>query len=231
MNIIRRLKRLVHAAIIKRCHPVYSGEHSRQWWTNRDAVQSSSQAYWDGRDSAARRSIAETIAGLEGNSLLEIGCHAGPNLYACAKRKKFSRIAGTELSAPVMAFAREHLLPEIGPLEIVEAPAHALPFADASFDIVLTSTVLVCIGPDEILPSLSDILRVCRRWIVLAEPYSARPKDATPAGRVDRYSKTTYWIRNYAALLQDKVRLVSITRISKADQLGHLDSVLVLEKI
>lgn len=231
MNIIRRLKRAVHGAIIKRGYPVYSGEHSRQWWANRDAAQSSSQSYWDSRDSAARRLIARTIAGLEGNSLLEIGCHAGPNLYACAKQKHFARIAGTELSPQAMAFAKQHLPSEIGPVEIVEARADALPFDEASFDIVLTGAVLVCIGPDEIMPSLNDILRVSRRWIVLAEPYSARLRDGTVTGRVDRYPNTTYWIRNYAALLKNKARLISVTRIPKGDRQGHLDSVTVLEKI
>jgi ubiquinone/menaquinone biosynthesis C-methylase UbiE len=231
MNIIRRLKRAVHAAIIKRGYPVYSGAHSRQWWTSRDEVQASSQGYWDSRDSAARQLIAKTIAGLEGDSLLEIGCHAGPNLYACAKQKKFVRIAGTELSPQAMAFAQEHLPPEIGPVEIVEARADALPFADASFDVVLTGAVLLCIGPDEIMPSLDDILRVSRRWVVLAEPYSARRRDGTATGRIDRYVNTTYWIRNYAALLKDKARLIGVTRIPKPDRQGHLDSVIVLEKI
>jgi ubiquinone/menaquinone biosynthesis C-methylase UbiE len=231
MNILRRLKRAIHAAIIKRGHPVYSSEHSRQWWTNRDAALSSSQSYWDSRDSAVRQLIGQTIAGLDGDRLLEIGCHAGPNLYACARRKKFSRIAGTELSPQAMAFARQHLPPEIGPVEIVEARADALPFADSSFDIVLTGAVLVCIGPDEILQSLNDILRVSRRWVVLAEPYSDRQKDATITGRIDRYPNTTYWVRNYAGLLKDKARLVSATRIPKKDRQGHLDSVIVLEKI
>jgi hypothetical protein len=211
MNIIRRLKRAIHGAIIKRGYPVYSGEHSRQWWTARDEVRSTVQGYWDSRESAARQIIAKTVAGLEGDRLLEIGCHAGPNLYACAKRKKFSRIAGTELSPQAMAFAKEHLPPEIGPVEIVEARADGLPFADESFDIVLSGAVLVCIGPDEIIASLEDIVRVGRRWIVLAEPYSARLRDGTATGRIDRYPNTTYWIRNYAALLKDHARLVSIT--------------------
>lgn len=73
------------------------------------------------------------------------------------------------------------------------------------------------------MASLKDILRVSRRWIPLEEPHSARHEDTTVTGRIDRYPNTTYWIRNYAGLLKDRARLVSVTHVPKADRQGHLD--------
>jgi ubiquinone/menaquinone biosynthesis C-methylase UbiE len=139
---------------------------------------------------------------------------------------------GTELSLPVLNFARRTLSAALGrEVGLLEAAADHLPFKDAAFDVVLVSAVLLCIGPRDIAPSLAEILRVAKRWIVLAEPFDDDPMHATSDGVPDYYPNTTYWIRNYIGLLEARARFVRVRHLDKADQIGHLRSVLVFEKL
>jgi len=207
--------------------PQYSGAHSKNWWMTRDnAEKSSANAYWDGRDAAARRLMAQIVGSLDGNSLLEIGCHAGPVLWAVSQGRNFSRLAGTELSPTILEFARETLPKSLGrDVELVQASADNLPFTDKSFDIIVTNLVLSCIGPDDIGPSLSEILRVGRRYLVFGEPQGA----SIQRDREDRYYETTYWIRNYARMLEGKARLLQRHEVRKDIRIGHLDEIAVFE--
>jgi hypothetical protein len=209
-------------------HPLFDGNHSRRWWATRDAETSSAEGYWNQRTFPARTLIARAIEPLDGSTILEIGCHAGPNLWAVAQRKRLELIAGTELSRPVIEFARDHLPKALGqPVHLVEAAADGLPFPAGSFDIVLTSMVLQCIGPERIEPSLREILRVARRWLILAEPFEGDVRYATAPGRPDPYPNTMYWIRNYAGMLRDRAHLISTVHVPIDQRIGHLDSILV----
>jgi len=210
----------------------FDGEHSKRWWKTRDEAQSSAQGYWNQRTFPARTAIAEEIAKLEGASLLEVGCHAGPNLWAAAQLKNFNRIAGIELSPTILDFT-SRILPEAlnRPVELHEAAADKIPFDDKTFDITLVSAVLLCIGPDDIMASLEEILRVTKNWLILCEPFKDDPKHATPLGDVEFYPNTTYWLRNYSGLLEGRARLVSVRPLQRSDQLGHLRNILVFEVI
>lgn len=208
----------------------FDGEHSKQWWKTRDEQQSSAEGFWNQREHPARVAIGEEIAKLEGSSLLEVGCHAGPNLWAAAQRKKFDKIAGTELSPTILRYAIETLPERLGQtIHLYEASAERLPFRDGEFDTTLLSVVLCCIGPEEIQKSLDEVLRVTRRWIVIAEPHDDNPTHGTPLGSPDYYTNTTYWIRNYDVLLEGKAKLASIRPLSRADQMGHIRSIMVFK--
>lgn len=210
----------------------FDGKHSRQWWRTRDEKQSSAEGFWNQREHPARVAIGEEVAKLDGSSLLEVGCHAGPNLWAAVQRKKFDRIAGTELSPTILNYAQETLPDRLGrPVELHEAAADSLPFANDSFDITLLSVVLCCIGPEDIQKSLDEILRVTKRWLVIAEPYDDNPKHGTPIGAPDYYSNTTYWIRNYDVMLEGRASMVSVRPLTRANQMGHIRSVMVFKLV
>jgi len=214
-----RLTHLVRQARMPRFDTV----HAKQWWRSRDLADPGLiEFYWQSRHAPARRAIAEAVNTLDGHSLLEIGCHAGANLWAIGKARSFDRLAGTDLSPNVLAEARRRLAAESQPAELVLAPADALPFADKSFDIALTSVMLVCVGPEAIDASVAEILRVTRRWLVLCEPWSERRR-AYP----DRHPQTTYWIRNYRTLLDGRADLTSLRHLPPEHRIGHLDSIAV----
>lgn len=208
----------------------FDGEHSKQWWRTRDEQQSSAEGFWNQREHPARTAIGEEIAKLDGSSLLEVGCHAGPNLWAVTQRKLFDRVAGTEISPTILSYAKDTLPHRLGrSVDLREAYCDDLPFADGEFDITLLSVTLCCIGPEEILQSLDEVLRVTRRWIVIAEPFDDDPDHGTPLGLPDNYPNTTYWIRNYAALLKGRASLASVRHLEAQHQMGHIRSVMVFQ--
>jgi hypothetical protein len=226
------LKRLLRPT--PKAPPRYDGTHSRNWWTTRDKIgKSSAAAYWGHRNHPSRQAIAAAAVGVRTTgSLLEVGCHAGPTLYAISRAKRFKRMAGTELSSEILEFAKRNLPDAIGqPVELVQASADNLPFEDASFDVVVTCMMLQCIGPEDITASLNELLRVSRRFLILGEPYSADKMDACPEGRADYYPNTTYWIRNYARMLEGKAKVINTIHLPEEDRMGHLDSVLTFEKL
>jgi hypothetical protein len=225
MSLKATLKRLLGSRLTRRIQqarmPRFDGTQAKQWWRVRDQTDAGlSDFYWQSRNAPARRAIAETVAALDGNSLVEIGCHAGPNLWAIGQMRSFERLAGTDLSRTVLHEARQRLAGAGLAAELAEAAADALPFADKSFDICLTSVTLVCVGPEAIESSLDEIVRITRTWLVLCEPWSDAPED-----RPDYYPNTTYWIRNYRARLRGRAELVSVRRLPPAEHIGHLNSI------
>jgi len=215
--------------------PRFDGEHSRQWWETRDdAGQNSAEGYWKQREHPFRLKIGETVSKLDGQALLEVGCHAGPNFWSINRSKQWSRLAGTELSRPVLSFAEATLPEALGrPVDLVHAAADALPFKSDEFDVVLASGVLLCIGPDLIEQSVREILRVTQRWLVLVEPLSEDAADANATGKIDYYPNTTYWIRNYTGFLAKvaNVRRTDLVMAENGHSLGHMNSIMVFEKL
>ncbi len=99
----------------------------------------------------------------EGREVLEVGCGTGLILSRLARVAR--RAEGIDLSPGMLDKARER------GLSVREASATALPFADASFDLVVSFKVLAHV-PDIGL-ALSEMARVCRPGgRVLAELYN-----------------------------------------------------------
>ncbi len=100
-----------------------------------------------------------------GRDVLEVGCGTGLLLERIAGFA--AHAVGADLSAGMLAHARARQL------EVVQASASELPFADASFDVVCSFKVLAHVR--EIEHALAEMARVTRPggW-VLAEFYNTR---------------------------------------------------------
>lgn len=99
-----------------------------------------------------------------GKRVLEVGC--GTGLILERVRGFASHAAGIDLSAGMLSHARARGLP------VVQASATALPFADASFDVVCSFKVLAHVA--DIRTALAEMARVTRPGgYVLAEFYNA----------------------------------------------------------
>lgn len=143
--------------------------------------------------------IVEHLAGLgPWHSLLEVGSGYGPNLYHLARRFPEADLRGLDINRHSVALGNARLR-DAG-LERVQLDVGRADdlrrFADGAFDVVLTSALLMYIGPDRIDRAVTEMLRVARRYLVLVEQH--RPDEVTQgAGRFE----AGLWRRDYTALL------------------------------
>ena len=103
------------------------------------------------------------FAGVEaGMRALDVGCGPGALLAALAERLGPAQVAGAEPSEPFAQACRGRL-PGV---EVAIAPAEALPFADASFDVALAQLVVNFMSDAE--AGVREMMRVTRPGGVVA---------------------------------------------------------------
>jgi len=103
--------------------------------------------------------VARTLAHLDprpGDRVLDVGCGTGTMLDALGHRFPGTVLSGVDLSPAMLAQARAKLAPEV---ELLEARAESLPFADASFEFVISVSVFHFIpGPEAALREFGRVL-------------------------------------------------------------------------
>ncbi len=106
--------------------------------------------------------IAGQIKNLPFRSLLEIGCGYGKQLKNIHLKGLF--LAGCDFSHSQLLKAKEYC-PEVAS-RLVEADAEALPFEDKSFDLVLSSAVILHNEMPKAKKIISEMFRISRRYLV-----------------------------------------------------------------
>lgn len=112
----------------------------------------------------AQRELELLLEALEprpGESLLDVGCGTGHFTRALGQHLQ-GPITGVDLDPAWLRHARQQ---DATATTYAVADARALPFADTSFDLVVSVTAL-CFIPDE-RAALAEMLRVARRRVVL----------------------------------------------------------------
>lgn len=93
-----------------------------------------------------------------GKAVLDVGC--GEGALAVSLHRKGAAVTAADSSWPMVAAARERTGDADCPVALVQAKGEQLPFADASFDLVVAKTVLCFVGDDQ--PFVSEMARVLR---------------------------------------------------------------------
>lgn len=127
--------------------------------------------YWDGdrrtgyggmRYDGRWRPVAEAMArhyGLKaGDRILDVGCGKAFLLYEFTQVVPGVGVAGLDISAYALAHAKEEVRPFL-----TEGRAHQLPYADRSFDLVLSINTLHNLPCYELDQALREVERVGRR--------------------------------------------------------------------
>jgi len=157
-----------------------------------------------------RQKLLERIENLAPfESVLEIGCATGSNLILLAKKFPNIKIQGIEINPIAVELGNEQFKKEkISNVRLFVGRADDLSqFPDKSFDIVFTGSVLMYIGPDKIKKVVSEMQRIARKAIVVAEYHSDRE------GALGIYNKGN-WLRDYKKLFQPFSSQIEITKIS-----------------
>jgi SAM-dependent methyltransferase len=130
------------------------------------AIKARQQLMWASGDFAVigttlqivGESLCESADLRAGSSVLDVACGNGNATLAAARR--FCDVTGIDYVPALVALAAERAHAERLTPTLLEADAEQLPFADASFDAVL-STFGVMFAPDQ-RRAANELVRVCR---------------------------------------------------------------------
>jgi hypothetical protein len=152
---------------------------------------------------------------MDGDVLLEIGSHTGYRLGKFARCAPERRFIGLDLGFANQAGGRQTLgtPPNVA---LVNANAAALPFADASIDIVYTCVSLTHVDYDMIGNVMAEIGRVVRRHVLLWE-VDERPMSWRNQLHVINIGY--FFLHRYEKLVGPALKLLSITPMP--DLAGH----------
>lgn len=131
------------------------------------AIKQRQQATWSAGDYAligvtlqiVGESLCEAVDLRAGSRVLDVAAGNGNATLAAAHR--FAHVTSTDYVAALLQRGQERAAAERLPVTFKEADAEALPFADGSFDVVL-STFGVMFTPDQ-RKAASEMLRVVRK--------------------------------------------------------------------
>lgn len=108
--------------------------------------------------------VARRIASYRPESILEVGCGYG-KLLTAIRRRTGAPLVGLDFSPSQLDEARRHVGGD-GGVHLVHGSGDRLPFADASFDLVVTSAVILHNRPEVAEAIRREVVRVARRWAV-----------------------------------------------------------------
>jgi len=141
-------------------------------------------------------------------SILEVGCASGPNLYLLAKQFPDVKLYGTDINERAIKIGcRWFAAKGINSLSLSAHKAEDLKsFHDKSIDIIFTDAALICIGPDKIEHVLKEFIRVAKKVLIFNEWHSESPASIY----------NDHWIHNYRVLLkrfvpENNIRFTKIT--------------------
>lgn len=139
---------------------------SHQSSVDRQAVKARQQKSWSAGDYAVigttlvvlSEELCETIDLHAGQSVLDVATGSGNTAIAAARR--FCSVTGVDYVPSLLEVGRRRAEAEHLPVTFLQADAEHLPFADSSFDVVL-STLGVMFAPNQ-EQAADELLRVCR---------------------------------------------------------------------
>lgn len=123
-------------------------------------------------------------------AILDVGCGTGESTLAWRRRFPDARIVAVDVSPFMLAVAERKLAPEPR-IEVRWANAEALPFADASFDVVTASLLLHELPADVSPRVLAEMRRVVRPGgaVAVLEPYAVGGRALHPIPFPEPYLK------------------------------------------
>ena len=144
-----------------------AGRFDRDYWDGARAHGYGGYHY-DGRWRPVAERLIERYDITENDRVLDVGCGKGYLLFEMMQLRPGLSVSGLDVSR----YALTHAKPEVTPF-LQHGSADALPFQDASFDVVLSLGTLHNLSLPEASRSFAEIRRVARgaRNYVMVESY------------------------------------------------------------
>jgi SAM-dependent methyltransferase len=135
----------------------------RDYWTLRGGDE-----YFREQESQPGRTnraawLAARIASYQPTSILEVGCGYGKQLRTLRHAVPGVPLVGVDFSPTQLARGKSYLA-DLGGISVALASGAMLPFSDQSFDLVLTSAVILHNPPPMAERLRREVVRVARRW-------------------------------------------------------------------
>lgn len=109
--------------------------------------------------------VFEMLGPLEGQRLLDVGC--GDGIYSVEAAQRGARVTGLDLSEDMLSEARKRSLREGATIDWRVGDALRLPFADASFDVVIAITLLCLVPtPGAAISEMARVLAPSGRLVI-----------------------------------------------------------------
>ena len=134
----------------------------RDYWSLRGGLEYFREQEGQPARSARADWLASRVADYQPGSILEIGCGYGKQIRAIHQRID-ARIVGLDFSPSQLELAATYL-DGLDRVALVLGSGLRLPFPDQSFDLVLTSAVILHNPPPAAEAIRQEVLRVARRY-------------------------------------------------------------------
>ena len=137
----------------------------REYWTLRGGIDYFREQ--EGQEQRTQRAewMARRIARYQPTSVLEVGCGYGKQIRALQANLPGVPITGVDFSTTQLSMAQVYLK-GTDAVTFALASGGRLPFADDSFDLVLTSAVILHNAPPLAEAIRREVVRVARRYAV-----------------------------------------------------------------
>jgi ubiquinone/menaquinone biosynthesis C-methylase UbiE len=134
------------------------------------------------RDSAIKRRVIERAAIARGEAVLDLGCGTGTLAIAAARAAPQVSVTGLDADAAILRRARKKAADAGVEIAFDEGRSTELPYADASFDVVLSTLFFHHLADDAKRQTACELVRVRRPGGRIVVGDVGRPQD--PAMRI-----------------------------------------------
>ena len=198
------LERYVLGGFIQKCIWGWKHLYSKNW----------TKISLGSKDLSHRDQIVLSITSFDSvQSVLEIGCAAGPNLRRLREKLPSIQLVGIDINKQAISTANKYFR-SVNDDKVnlfVKRADQLADFRDKSFDVVFSLAVLLYIPPDSINQVVADMIRLSRNGVVLIEYHLE--------GADEGFFDSGCWVYNYSTIIRRQFPEANIN-IQKSDFKG-----------
>lgn len=174
-------------------------EEQAELWSKKP--RSDVERYWESQRHLGRRKwFAIKLRDYKFDSIYEVGCNSGPNLWYVNEAFENKRIGGIDINPEAIKFASEKL-PDA---EFSVGSLYELDTED-KYDIVFTSGVLLHIPPDQVKSVILKCIEKANKYVIHMETQGSDKVITGPAelNPIKKVKKKLRCVHNYYKIYRD----------------------------